>query len=150
MSSPKMSSTDLPSDIDPLRAVKAFTVRHDSLKISLRSNLPNIASKLHNNSVIDEDDLAEAMIPYIIASNRTLKLLSTVKDRIRAEPHMFTEFVKILEAEPTLRFQARKLVEKYLEGIQLYVIKYYIVTEYHRVSSTNNLRYTIMVYFCQK
>ena len=118
MSSPKMSSTDLPSDsdIDPLKAVKAFTVQHNSLKISLRNDLPNVASKLHNKSVINEDDLAEAMIPYIIASNRTLKLLSTVKDKITTEPHMFTEFVKVLEAEPTLRFQARKLVEKYLEG----------------------------------
>ena len=42
-----------------------------------------------------------------------MALLSVVEDKIRAEPHVFTEFVKILESEPTLRIQARELVKKY-------------------------------------
>ena len=50
-----------------------------------------------------------------IASVRTVSLLSVVEDKIRAEPRVFTEFVKILESEPTLRSQAKQLVENYLE-----------------------------------
>ena len=45
-----------------------------------------------------------------------MSLLSVVEDKIRAESHVFTEFVKILESEPTLRSQAKELVEKYLNG----------------------------------
>ena len=52
-----------------------------------------------------------------IASVRTVSLLSVVEDKIRAEPHMFTEFVKILESEPTLRSQANELVKLYRHGM---------------------------------
>ena len=45
-----------------------------------------------------------------------MSLLSVVEDKIRAEPHVFTELVKILESEPTLRSQAKELVEQYLKG----------------------------------
>ena len=51
-----------------------------------------------------------------IASVRTVSLLSVVEDKIRAEPHVFTEFVKMLELEPTLRSQAKELVEKYIKS----------------------------------
>ena len=62
---------------------------------------------------------AEAMDQVEIASVRAESLLSVVEDKIRAEPHVFIEFVKILESEPSLRSQAKQLVEKYLgvEGI---------------------------------
>ena len=49
--------------------------------------------------------------------HRTVSLLSVVEDKIRAEPHVFTEFVKILESEPTLSLQAKELIEKYLKGM---------------------------------
>ena len=52
-----------------------------------------------------------------IASVRTVSLLSVIEDKIRAEPHVFTEFVKILESEPTLRSQASELVKKYSHGM---------------------------------
>ena len=52
-----------------------------------------------------------------IANVRTVSLLSVVEDKIRAEPPVFTEFVKILESEPTLKLQANELVKKYRHGM---------------------------------
>ena len=51
-----------------------------------------------------------------------MSLLNVVEDKIRAEPHVFTEFVKILESEPTLRSQANELVKKYRHGMLVWVI----------------------------
>ena len=79
--------------------------------------MPNIASKLYTKSIIPTAALAEAMNQVHIASVRTVSLLSVVEDKIRAEPHVFTEFVEILESEPTLRSQATELVSKYCQGM---------------------------------
>ena len=49
--------------------------------------------------------------------DRTVSLLNAVEDKIGAEPHVFTEFVRILESEPTLRSQANELVKKYRHGM---------------------------------
>ena len=75
-----------------------------------------MASKLYTKSIISAVALAEAMNQVHIASVRTVSLLSVVEDKIRAEPHVFTEFVKILESEPTLGSQAKELVAQYLKG----------------------------------
>ena len=82
----------------------------------LQSDLSNIANKLYSKSVISEAALAEAMNQSHIASDRTVSLLSVVEDKIRPEPRVFTEFIEMLESEPTLRSQAKELVEKYLKG----------------------------------
>ena len=80
-----------------------------------------MASKLYTKSIISAAALAESMNQVHIASVRTVSLLSVVEDKIRAEPHVFTEFVKILESEPTLRSQAKELVSMYLQaGIALF------------------------------
>ena len=110
------SSTHLPSDIEPLKAADAFKSQRDVLTDLLQHDLPNIASKLYTKSIISAAALAESMNQVHIASVRTVSLLSVVEDKIRAEPHMFTKFVEILESEPTLRSQAKELVEKYLKG----------------------------------
>ena len=52
-----------------------------------------------------------AMNQVYVPSFKTISVLSEVEDKIRAEPHVFTEFVKILESEPAMRSQANKLVK---------------------------------------
>ena len=61
----------------------------------LQSDLSNIANKLYSKSIISAAALAEAMNRVHIASVRTVSLLSVVEDKIRAEPHVFTEFVRL-------------------------------------------------------
>ena len=106
--------TCLPSDIEPLKAADAFKSQLDVLTDLLQHDLPNIASKLYTKSIISAAALAESMNQVHIASVRTVSLLSVVEDKIRAEPHVFTEFVKIMESQPTLRSQARKIPQRYI------------------------------------
>ena len=115
------SSTHLPSgsDIEPLKAADAIKTQREALTLLLQSNLPTITTRLYSKSIISSDALLEAVNENHIASVRTVSLLSVVEDKIRAEPHMFTEFVKILESEPTLRSQANELVKKYRHGMSL-------------------------------
>ena len=112
----------LPSDIEPLKAAYAFRSHRDDLAKLLQHNLSHIASKLYTKSIISVATLAEAINQVHTAIVRTVSLLSVVEDKIRAEPHVFTEFVNILESEPTLRSIARSLVREYLQGIQLLIL----------------------------
>ena len=105
----------LPFVIDPLKAANAFRSQREALKLVLQHNLPSIADKLYSKHIISAATLAEAMNQVHIASVRTVSLLSVVEDKIRAEPHVFTEFIKILESEPTLRSQAKELMTKYFK-----------------------------------
>ena len=66
----------------------------------------NLASKLYAKSIIPRRTLTLVTNQVHEPIDRTVSLLSVVVDNIRAEPHLFTEFVKILESEPTLRSQA--------------------------------------------
>ena len=88
----------------------------------LQSDLSNIANKLYSKSIIAKAALEEAMNHNHIASVRTVSLLSVVEDKIRAEPHVFTEFVKILKSEPTLRSQANELVKQYHHGTYVIIM----------------------------
>ena len=110
------SSTHLPSDIESLKAADAFKNQREELTLLLQSHLPTVTTKLYSKSIISSDALLEAVNENHIASVRTVSLLSVVEDKIRVEPHVFTEFVRILESEPTLRSQAKELVEKYHKG----------------------------------
>ena len=111
--------------IDPPKAANAFRSQREALKLVLQHDLPSVADKLYSKHIISAATLAEAMNQFHIASVRTVSLLSVVEDKIRAEPHVFTEFVKILESEPTLRSQAKELVTKYLkEGTAIYLFEY--------------------------
>ena len=114
------SSTHLPSDIEPLKAAGVVKSQREALTLLLQSNLPTITTKLYSKSIISSDALLEALNENHIASVRTVSLLSVVENKIRAEPHVFTEFVKILESEPTLRSQARGMVKKYHDGMSIY------------------------------
>ena len=116
------SSTHLPSDIEPLKAAGAFKSQREELRKLLQHDLPNIASKLYSKSIISKAAITEAMNQVFMPSARTVSLLSVVEDRIRAEPYVFTLFVKILESEPTLRSQSNELVDKYLTGIIIIII----------------------------
>ena len=111
------SSTHLPSDIEPLKATDVFKSQCETLTLLLQSNLPTITTKLYSKSIISSDTLREALNENHSAIVRTVSLLSVVEDKIRAEPHVFTKFVKMLESEPTLRSQAKELVEKYIHGM---------------------------------
>ena len=111
------SSTSLPFEIESPKAAYVFKSQRDVLTDLLQHNLPNIASKLYTKSIISMTSLAEAMNQVNIASVRTVSLLSAVENKIRAEPHVFTEFVQILESEPSLVSQAHRLVEEYIHGM---------------------------------
>ena len=76
--------------------------------------LHNTAHKLHTKSIISRDILEKVTDQKHNASLRTMTLLDEAEEKIRSEPHAFTEFVKILE-ESTLRSEAEKLVETYLK-----------------------------------
>ena len=99
--------------MEPLKAAYAFRSQRDILTHLVQLDLPNIANKLYDKSIIPVAALAEAMDTHV-ASDRTVSLLSEVEDRISAEPHVFTKFVQILESEPALRALARQLVDTYL------------------------------------
>ena len=86
--------------------------------------MPNIASKLYTKSIISQDALAEAMNQTHVASVRTVSLLSVVEAKIKAEPQTFTELVKILESEPTLKSQAEELVKNYLHGMAIRMLHF--------------------------
>ena len=92
--------------------VDAFKSQRDVLADVLQYHLPDVASKLYTKSIISAAVLAEAMNQVHMASVRTVSLLSVVEDKIRAKPHVFTEFVRILESEPTLRSLAKELYDK--------------------------------------
>ena len=109
------SSTHLPSDIEALKAADAFKSQREELSKLLQSDLSNIANKLYSKSIISSIALTKATNQVHEPIDRTVSLLSVIEDKIRAEPHVFTEFVKILESEPTLRSQAKELVAKYLK-----------------------------------
>ena len=111
------SSTHLPSDIEPLQAGNVFNNQRNKLFPVLQIHLSNIAIKLYMESVISAAALADAMNQAHVAGVRTVSLLSVIEDKIRAEPRIFTEFVRIIESEPTLRSLANELVEEYLKGI---------------------------------
>ena len=121
------SSTHLPSDIEPQKAADAFKSQLEELTLLLQSSLPTITTKLYSRSIISKDALCEAVNENHIASVRTVSLLSVVEDKIRAKPHVFTEFVKILESEPTLRSQANELVKIYHHGMFLVDIAIYAI-----------------------
>ena len=92
----------------------------------LQNNLTDVANKLYSKSIISQPDLTKATNQVHELIDRTVSLLSVVEDKIRAEPHVFTEFVKILESEPTLRSQANELVKIYRHGM-LYVCNAFTV-----------------------
>ena len=82
----------------------------------LQHELPSVADMLYTKSIISRRTQTKVTNQVHELIDRTVSLLGVVEDKIRAEPHVFTEFVKILESEPTLRSQAKELVEKYLKG----------------------------------
>ena len=105
----------LPFLIDPLKAANAFRSQREALKLVLQHDLPSVADKLYSKHIISRRTLTKAMNQVHEPIDRTVSLLSVVEDKIRAEPPVFTELVKILESEPTLRSQAKELVTKYLK-----------------------------------
>ena len=68
---------------------------------------------LYAKSIISSTEIAEAINQVQTRRVRTESLLSVVEGKIRAEPHLFTEFVKIMESQPTLRLLAKGLVKNY-------------------------------------
>ena len=102
--------------MEPLKAGDAFRSQHVVLTDLLQHKLTYIANRLYSKSIISAAALSEALNQTHTAFNRTVSLLSVVEDKIRAEPHVFTEFVKILESIPTLRLPvpATLLVKNYL------------------------------------
>ena len=83
----------------------------------LQHDLPSLADELYSKDIISRRTLTKTTNQVHEPIDRTVSLLSVVEDKIRAEPHVFTEFVKILESEPTLRSQANELVKKYRHGM---------------------------------
>ena len=94
-----------------------FKSQHSALMVKLQRNLPSIANKLYSESIISAAALAEATNQVHVASVRTVSLLNVMEDKIRAEPHVFIKFVKILESESTLKPLAKTLFEEYLKGM---------------------------------
>ena len=102
----------LPSAIEPLKAVVVFKSQREALVV-LQHNLSSVANKLYTKSIISRRALTTTTNQVLDLVDKTVSLLNEVEDRITAEPHVFTEFVRILDSEPTLRLQAKELVEKY-------------------------------------
>ena len=90
--------------------------QREALKLVLQHDLPSVADMLYTKAIISRRTQTKVINRVHEPIDRTLSLLSVVEDKIRAEPHVFTEFVKILESEPTLRSQANELVKLYRHG----------------------------------
>ena len=114
------SSTSLPSDIDPVRAAEVFRSQGGSLKLVVQNDLADIVVKLYSKSIITAAARDTAMNCFHTASDRTVSLLSAVEDKIRVEPCVFTEFVKILESEPATRSVTNELVKAYCQGMYMH------------------------------
>ena len=68
---------------------------------------------LFAKSIISEAEQQEAMKGTGAPRTRTVDLLTVVLNKIKFEPQVFAEVVKILESEPSLREQANELVHCY-------------------------------------
>ena len=79
----------------------------------IQNDLAAVATKLYAKGLISQNTHENAMNQHQILRDRTVSLLSAVHDKIRAEPQVFTEFVKILESESTLKPVAKTLAENY-------------------------------------
>ena len=116
------SSTSLPSVINPEGAAKVFRDQGDSLKLVVQNDLTSVASKLYSKSIITADARKKAMNQMHLDSDRAVSLLGVVEDRIRDEPRVFTEFVKILESDTVTRSAADKLVKMYCQGKTIFIV----------------------------
>ena len=103
-------SAKLPSIIDSSRAVEALKKRLEALTSLLQHNLSSISTSLRAKSTISEAEQQEAMKESVIPQTRTVSLLNVVSGKIKFEPQVFVEVVKILESEPSFRKQADELV----------------------------------------
>ena len=110
------SSGDLPDEIEAQTAAKVFRSQRDTLSLQLKHSLTDVASKLYARSIVQSESLERAMLQAQIASEKTVVLLTAVEDKIKTEPWVFTEFVKILESDSSRRSLASKLVKSYLDG----------------------------------
>ena len=120
-----MSSTQLPSDIEPLKAADIFRSQRDVLAGQLQHNLTSVANKLYTRDIIPKSTISKAMIQAIDQFDRTVCLLDVVEDKIKVEPQVFTKFVEILELELTLKSLASKLVKKYGKRDELTMLSLY-------------------------
>ena len=75
-----------------------------------------MSTGLYTKSIISEDEHQEAMKGAVIPKTRTVNLLTAVLSKIKFEPQVFVDFVKILETEPSLTVQAYELVLCYQGG----------------------------------
>ena len=103
-------SAQLSSNIDSSRAVEAFKNRLEALTSLLQHNLSSVSTSLFTKSIISEAEQQEAMEETVITKTRAVILLDVVLSRIKFEPQVFVEVVKILESEPSFRKQANELV----------------------------------------
>ena len=103
-------STKLPSTIDASRAVEAFKTRLEALTTLLQHNLTDISTSLFTKSIISQAEQQKAMSETPIPKARTVTLLNAVLSKIKFEPQVFVDFVKILETAPALIVQANELV----------------------------------------
>ena len=116
-------SCSLPDEIEGRIAADVFRSQRDDLTLQLKHSLTEIASKLYAKAVITPASLERVVNQAQIPSVKTIVLLNAVEDRIKVEPWVFTEFVEILDSEPSLRSLASELVRSYLKGmLKIYLL----------------------------
>ena len=113
----------LPDEIEAQRAVNAFRSQRRSLNQRLQYSVTDLAIKLYAKSIILRASLERVTNQTLIPSDGTVILLNEVEDKIKVEPQVFTEFVRILESDPSWRPLALELARSYLNG------KYYMKVE---------------------
>ena len=86
-----------------VKPLPAVNVQLNVLSVSLQHDLSMMADKLNARSVLSADVLEATRYT---ARDRTVSIFM---DRIRFEPHGFTELVKIFESDPSLRPRAKEL-----------------------------------------
>ena len=112
------SSTSLPSVIVPEKAAEVFRSQCDDLMLVVQNDLTSVASKLCSKFIITPAVRKNAMNQLYLDSDRAVSLLGVIEDKIRVEPLVFPEFIKILESAEVLaaRSMANKLVHIYCQG----------------------------------
>ena len=107
----------LPSVIDRRKAITSFTTLRDNLSHLIQGNITDVANQLYSKSIISQEALAEALNQNHTALFRTVALLNVVENRIRAQPHAFSEFVEILGSDSSLDVVVSDLIASYTSAV---------------------------------
>ena len=90
-----------------------FQAHYSILVTRISSCLLNVATELFSKKIISDEVLSQMLANQGSEQEKTLKLLLHVKKIIDSSPSKLTDFIKVLEGEPTCDDIAAKMMGEY-------------------------------------